>query len=72
MRKTTNKYSPDVRERAVRAGLDNQGKHESHWVAIVSISSKIGCVPQTMNEWGEKAEVDRGGRAGVTTDTPRD
>ena len=68
MSKTTNKYSAEVRERAVRLVLDNQGQHESRWSAILSISSKIGCAPQTLNEWVKKAEVDRGERTGVTTE----
>jgi transposase-like protein len=68
MSKTTNKYSPEVRERAVRLVLDNLGQHESRWSAILSISSKIGCAPQTLNEWVKKAEVDRGDRAGITTE----
>jgi transposase len=68
MSKTTNKYSPEVRERAVRMVLDNPGQHESRWSAILSISSKIGCAPQTLNEWVKKAEVDRGARTGVTTE----
>ena len=68
MSKTTNKYSAEVRERAVRMVLDNSGQHESRWSAILSISSKIGCAPQTLNEWVKKAEVDRGDRAGVTTE----
>ena len=68
MSKTTNKYSPEVRERAVRMVLDNAGQHESRWSAILSISSKIGCAPQTLNEWVRKAEVDHGDRSGVTTE----
>jgi transposase-like protein len=68
MSKTTNKYSPEVRERAVRMVLDNLGQHESRWQAIVSISAKIGCSAHTLNEWVKKAEVDRGERAGVTTE----
>ena len=68
MSKTTSKYSPQVRERAVRLVLDNQGQHESRWSAILSISSKIGCAPQTLNEWVKKAEVDRGDRGGITTE----
>ncbi len=57
-----------MRERAVRLVLDNQGQHESRWSAILSISSKIGCAPQTLNEWVKKAEVDRGDRTGITTE----
>ena len=68
MSKTTNKYSAEVRERAVRMVLDNQRQHESRWAAIMSISAKIGCARQTLNEWVKKAEVDRGDRAGVTTE----
>ena len=68
MSKTTNKYSPEVRERAVHLVLDNLGQHESRWSAILSISAKIGCAPQTLNEWVKKAEVDRGDRAGITTE----
>jgi transposase len=66
MSKTTMKYSPEVRERAVCMVLDNRGQHESRWAAIVSVSSKIGCAAQTLNEWIERAEVDVGKRAGVT------
>ena len=68
MSKTTNKYSPEVRERAVRMVLDNPGQHESRWSAILSISSKISCAPQTLNEWVKKAEVDRGARPGMTSE----
>jgi transposase len=67
MSKTTNKYSPEVRERAVRMVLSNESQHESRWSAILSISSKIGCAPQTLNEWVKKVEVDTG-RRGVTTE----
>jgi transposase len=68
MSKTTNKFSPEVRERAVRLVLDNQGEHGSRWQAVLSISAKIGCAPQTLNDWVNKAEVNSGKRAGVSSE----
>ena len=68
MSKTTNKFTAEVRARAVRMVLDHEGDHPSRWAGIVSISEKIGCVPQTLFEWVKKAEVDSGKRAGVPTE----
>ena len=68
MNKTTNKFSPEVRERAVRLVLDNEAQHPSRWQAVMSIAAKIGCTPQTLNDWVKKAEVDSGRRAGVPTE----
>ena len=68
MSKTTNKFSHEVRERAVRLVLDNEGQHESRWQAVLSISAKIGCAPQTLNEWVKRSEVDTGRRAGIPTE----
>ncbi len=68
MSKTTNKFSAEVRERAVRLVRDTAGPHGSRWQAVMLISAKIGCAPQTLNEWVKKAEVDSGKRAGVSSE----
>jgi transposase-like protein len=55
--KTTNKFSPEVRERAVRLVLETEAQHPSRWQAVMSIAAKIGCTPQTLNEWVKKAGI---------------
>ena len=69
MNKTTNKYTPEVRERAVRMVLNGEGQHESRWSAILSISTKIGCTTQTLNELVKKSEIESGQRGGITSET---
>jgi transposase-like protein len=63
----SNKFSPEVRERAVRMVQEHRGEYPSLWAAIESIAPKIGCAPQTLNEWVKRAEVDAGVREGVMT-----
>lgn len=68
--KTTNKFSPEVRERAVRLMPDHAHEHPFRWQAILSISAKIDCSGHSLNEWVKKAEVGTGKQAGMSTDTP--
>ena len=63
----SNKFSPEVRERAVRMVQEHRGEYPSLWAAVESIAPKIGCVPQTLLEWVKRVEVDGGVRAGVTS-----
>jgi transposase-like protein len=61
------KFSPEVRERAVRLVQEHRGEYPSLWAAVESIATKIGCVPQTLLTWVQRHEVDSGVRDGVTT-----
>src|SRR3546814_16694065 len=63
----TNKFSPEVRERAVRMVQEHRGEYPSLWAAVASIAPKIGCVPQTLLSWVQRHEIDSGVRDGVTT-----
>ena len=65
--KTPNRFSPEVRQRAVRMVLEHGGDHASQWSAIGSIAGKIGCTAETLRTWVRQAERDRGLRAGSTT-----
>ena len=63
----TNKFSPEVRERAVRLVQEHRGEYPSLWAAVESIAPKIGCVAQTLLDWVKREEVDCGQRDGLTT-----
>ena len=65
---TSKRYSPEVRERAVRMVLEQQTEHSSQWAAIQSIASKIGCTSETLRRWVRQAERDQGIRNGMTSD----
>ena len=60
MKKTSPRYSPELRERAVRMVLEHQGDHGSQWAAIASNAGKGGCTPESLRRWGRQAERDRG------------
>ena len=66
--KMANRYSPEVRARAVRMVFEHQGSYETQAGAIAAIAPKIGCIPQTLSGWVKQAEKDSGMRDGVTTE----
>ena len=65
--KTSTKYSPEVRERAVRLVFEQQKEHESQWAAINAIAGKIGCTAESLRRWVRQSERDHGRREGLTT-----
>ena len=69
MKREIKRYSPEIRERAVRMVLEHAGEYPSRWAAVCSVASKIGCSSPTLYEWVKRREVDQGTRAGVPTET---
>jgi transposase len=68
MNKVSKKYSPEIRERAVRLVFEHQAEYESQWAAMTSIAAKIGCTTETLRKWVRQAERGQGVRAGLTSD----
>ena len=66
--KTSKRYSPEVRERAVRMVLELQSEHQSQWAAIQSIADKIGCTHESLRRWVRQTERDQGLRSGLSSD----
>jgi transposase len=64
---TTKKFSPEVRERAVRMVFEHQGQYDSQWAAMASIAEKIGCTTESLRQWVRRAERDQGRKPGLTT-----
>jgi len=67
MSKLLKQFSPEVRERAVRMVREHRNEYPSLWATIESIAPKVGCVPQTLNEWVKRDQTDSGVREGITT-----
>ena len=67
MTKTKPPFPAEVRDRAVRMVLEQQGQHATQWAAICSIAGKIGCSGETLRKWVRQAERDCGLRAGPTS-----
>ena len=65
------KFSPEVRERAVRMVRDQTGEHESQWAAMEAVAPKLGCTTETLRRWVRQAERDGGRRPGLTSDDQR-
>ena len=63
----TNRFSPEVSQRAVRMVQEHRGEHPSLWAAVQSMSAKIGCNASTLLDWVKREEVDSGKREGVST-----
>jgi transposase len=64
----TSRFSPEVRDRAVRLVLEHLPEYPSQWAAILSIAPKLGCAAETLRSWVRQAERDTGKRSGLTTD----
>lgn len=62
------RFSPEVRERAVRLVQEHQGEYATQWAAITSIASKIGCAPKTLRLWIRQTARNTGRRPGLTSD----
>jgi len=63
-----NRYSPEVRERAVRMVFEHEREYSSQWSAMCSIAKKIGCTAETLRSWVRRADTDQGRRSGQTTE----
>ena len=65
---TPHRYPLEVRERAVRMVIEHRREYPSEWGAVCSIAGKLGMTPETLRQWLRRAEVDTGGRPGITTE----
>jgi transposase len=62
------RFSPELRERAVRLVYEQRNAYGSQWATIESVAGKVGCSPQTLDNWIKRRDIDNGKREGVMTD----
>lgn len=65
---SSKRYSPEIKERAVRLLREHRDEYRSEWAALASISSKFGCAPESLRTWVRQAERDVGEREGATSE----
>jgi len=66
---SSQRYSPELKERAVRMVAEIRGEHESDWAAMVRVAELLGVgTPETVRKWVRRAEIDAGSRPGTTTE----
>ena len=64
---TSNRFSPEVRERAIRMVHEHRDEYDSQWAVIRSVAEKVGCSAEALRGWVRRADVDAGRRDGVTS-----
>ena len=64
----SNRYAPEVRDRAVRLVSAQRGEYDSEWAAICSIAAKFGCWAETLRLWVRQSERDQGLRSGLSSE----
>ena len=62
------RYSPELRERAVRMAIENRADYKSEWATFVGVSKLFGMSPETLRSWVRKAQIDSGSRPGLSSD----
>jgi len=63
-----NRYSPELRERAVKLFFDHKSEYQTEWKAMQSISQRLGMSAESLRTWIRRTEIDTGERPGLTTD----